>query len=119
VLGKPGGFGITYRAWDLGLPRRVAIKEYLARDLAGRGTDRLTLVVHSGEDGELLRYGLDQFLGEARTLAQLDHPNIVRDLKVFEANGTAYLLMETTPGSPWPSIWSARAGAGPRARPGR
>ncbi len=94
VLGKPGGFGITYLAWDPGLHRRVAVKEYLPRDLAGRGTDRRTLIAHDDEDANLLRYGLDQFLGEARTLAQLDHPNIVRVLQVFEANGTAYLVMD-------------------------
>lgn len=34
VLGKPGGFGITYLALDTGLATRVAIKEYLPRDLA-------------------------------------------------------------------------------------
>ncbi len=94
VLGKPGGFGITYLAWDQGLHRRVALKEYLPRDLAGRATDRATVAPHSGEDGELLRFGLGQFLTEARTLAQLDHPNIVRVYQVFEANDTAYLVME-------------------------
>ncbi len=94
VLGKPGGFGITYLGWDTGLLRRVAIKEYLPRELAGRAPDRTTLVPHSGEDGDQFRYGLAQFLTEARTLAQLDHPNIVRVHQVYEANGTAYLVMD-------------------------
>ncbi|WP_051088919.1 bifunctional serine/threonine-protein kinase/formylglycine-generating enzyme family protein [Lamprocystis purpurea] len=94
VLGKPGGFGITYLAWDLGLHRRVAIKEYLPRELAGRGTDRATIAPHSREDADAFRYGLEQFLAEARTLARLDHPNIVRVHQVFEANGTACLAME-------------------------
>ncbi|MGB4336039.1 MAG: serine/threonine-protein kinase [Chromatiaceae bacterium] len=94
VLGKPGGFGITYLGWDLNLQTRVAIKEFLPRDLAGRSSDRATVAVHSQDDGELFRFGLEQFLLEARTLAQLDHPNIVRVRHFFEANGTAYLVMD-------------------------
>ncbi|KAA6182478.1 protein kinase, partial [Thiohalocapsa marina] len=94
VLGKPGGFGITYLGWDQQLHTRVAIKEYLPRDLAGRGVDQSTVVAHSGDDAELFRFGLEQFVREARTLAQLDHPNIVRVRQFFEANGTAYLVMD-------------------------
>jgi len=41
--------------------------------------------------GEMFRYGLEQFLAEARTLARLDHPNIVRVRHFFEANDTDYL----------------------------
>jgi len=92
-LGKPGGFGITYLGWDQRLETRVAIKEYLQRDLAGRDADRCTVAAHSGEDAELFRFRLDQFLREARTLAQLDNPNIVRVRQFLEANGTAYLVM--------------------------
>ncbi|KAA6182484.1 DUF1566 domain-containing protein [Thiohalocapsa marina] len=94
VLGKPGGFGITYLAWDQQLHTRVAIKEYLPRELAGRGVGQSTVAAHSGEDAELFRFGLEQFLQEARTLAQLDHPNVVRVRHFFEANGTAYLVMD-------------------------
>jgi formylglycine-generating enzyme required for sulfatase activity len=94
VLGKPGGFGITYLGWDLNLQTRVAIKEFLPRDLAGRSAVRATVDVHSHDEGEQFRFGLEQFLREARTLAQLDHPNIVRVRQFFEANGTAYLVMD-------------------------
>ncbi|MFZ1576245.1 MAG: serine/threonine-protein kinase [Chromatiaceae bacterium] len=94
VLGKPGGFGITYLGWDLNLQNRVAIKEFLPRDLAGRSGDRATVAVHAQDDDELFRFGLEQFLLEALTLAQLDHPNIVRVRHFFEANGTAYLVMD-------------------------
>jgi serine/threonine protein kinase len=94
VLGKPGGFGITYLGWDLNLQTRVAIKEYLPRDLAGRSADRTTVAVHSQDEGDQFRYGLEQFLREARTLAQIDHPNIVRVRQFFEAHGTAYLVMD-------------------------
>ena len=94
VLGRPGGFGVTYLGWDQHLARRVAIKEFLPRELAGRGPDQVTVVPHSQEDAEVFRHGLAQFQREARTLAQLDHPNIVRVMQVLEANGTAYLVME-------------------------
>jgi formylglycine-generating enzyme required for sulfatase activity/serine/threonine protein kinase len=94
VLGKPGGFGVTYLGWDLNLQTRVAIKEYLPRELAGRATDRATVAPHTQDEGEQFRYGLEQFLREARTLAQIDHPNIVRVRHFFEVNGTAYLVMD-------------------------
>jgi serine/threonine protein kinase len=47
VLGKPGGFGITYLALDRALATRVAIKEYLPRDLAVRAADGVTITPHS------------------------------------------------------------------------
>ncbi len=94
VLGKPGGFGITYLALDTKLETRVAIKEYLPRDLAGRDASHATISAHSAEDGQFFRYGLTQFLQEARTLAQFDHANIVRVRNFFEENGTGYLVMD-------------------------
>jgi serine/threonine protein kinase len=115
VLGRPGAFGITYLAWDLGLHRRVAIKEYLPRELAGRGTDRATVVAHCGDD-EAFRFGLHQFLVEARTLARLDHPNVVRVFQVFEANGTAYLAMEYYEGLTLADHMEARGGRLPESQ---
>lgn len=47
VLGKPGGFGITYLGWHSGLEQRVAIKEFLPRDWAGRESGSLTVAPHS------------------------------------------------------------------------
>ncbi|EIC22776.1 protein kinase domain-containing protein [Thiorhodovibrio frisius] len=94
VLGKPGGFGITYLAWDRLLEATVAIKEYLPRELVVRAQDSCTLHPHSSDETNLFRYGLEQFLAEARTLAKLDHPNLVRVRHFFEANGTAYLVMD-------------------------
>ena len=94
LLGRPGGFGIAYLGWDERLRTKVAIKEYLPRDLASRGHDRLKVVSHSPEDGEKFDYGLEKFLDEARTLAQVDHSNIVRIKDYFKDNGTAYIVMD-------------------------
>jgi len=94
VLGKPGGFGITYLGWDERLQTKVAIKEYLPRELAGRDADHRTVAAHSGEDADAFAFGLGKFLEEARTLARLDHPNLVRVRDFFEENGTAYLVMD-------------------------
>ena len=94
VLGKPGGFGITYLGWDINLATVVAVKEYLPRDYAGRDSDHASVMAHSREDASLFRFGLEQFLQEARTLARFDHPNVVRTRSFFEQHGTAYLVMD-------------------------
>ena len=94
LIGRPGGFGLTYLSWDDRLNKCVAIKEYLPRDISGRATDHKSVLPHSSDDAENFAYGLARFLDEARTLAQLDHPNIVRVQDFFEDNGTAYLVMD-------------------------
>jgi len=99
ILGKPGGFGITYLGWDSQLATFVAIKEYLPREVAGRHFDRLTVSAHTDADAEHFRYGMEQFLLEARTLAQFDHPNVVRVRTFFQENGTAYLVMDYLQGN--------------------
>jgi serine/threonine protein kinase len=94
VLGKPGGFGITYLAFDPVLHRRVAIKELMPRELVARRPDGVTVHVQTREDSETFKYTLTSFLNEARLLAQFSHPNVVRVLDYFEANGTAYFAMD-------------------------
>lgn len=94
ILGRPGGFGVTYLAFDRRLHRRVAIKELMPRELVTRKRDGTTLQPHTREDRKLFEYTLGSFLEEARTLAKFSHPNVVRVLDYFEANGTAYFAME-------------------------
>lgn len=94
ILGKPGGFGITYLGLDIQLETLIAIKEFLPRDLASRDLDQLTVATHSEEESGLFHYGLEQFLQEARTMAKIDHLNVVRIRNFFKENGTAYLVMD-------------------------
>jgi len=106
VLGV-GGFGLTYLALDENLNLRVALKEYLPADIALRAPDR-TIAPCSGEMAELFDWGKRRFLDESRTLASFRHPNIVRVMRFFEANGTAYMVMEFVEGAPLPDWISTR-----------
>ena len=97
VLGV-GGFGVTYLCEHTGLGVQVAVKEYLPNEIAVRdGTE-----VHpkSAGDREGFEWGLSRFSDEARTLARFEHPNVVRVRDCFEANNTAYIVMDYEDGEP-------------------
>ncbi|MCG8379661.1 MAG: protein kinase, partial [Proteobacteria bacterium] len=106
ILGQ-GGFGITYLAQDLNLGHEVAIKEYMPIDLAIR-TKTGTISPVSEEHHERYYWGLERFLDEARTLGQFKHPNIVQVRNVFEANNTAYMVMEYELGETFQDILNRR-----------
>ena len=89
----PGGFGITYRAYDAHLDKFVAIKEYLPVEFATR-TEASTVVPHSNADAQDYHWGLTRFLDEARTLARFKHPHLNQVYRFFESNGTAYMVLE-------------------------
>lgn len=88
-----GGFGITYLARDNNLQTQVAIKEYLPHDLAVR-TEGQTVCPRSEEWNADYQAGLERFLAESRVLAGFRHANIVRITRFFEANHTAYMVMD-------------------------
>lgn len=115
VLGQ-GGFGITYLATDTHLNSPVAIKEYLPADIAFRAGDR-SVSPNASAHRERYRQGLDSFLAEARTLASLRHPNIVRVARFFEAHRTAYMVLEYERGSSFRQWWPAQAA--PHTQPER
>jgi predicted ATPase len=92
VLGE-GGFGIVYLAFDAGLDRHVAIKEYLPSSMAARAGDGLTVVVKSASHAETFEIGLRSFVNEARLLARFDHPALIKVHQFWEGHGTAYMAM--------------------------
>ena len=69
-----GGMGVVYRAHDLRLDRRVAIK---------------TLPRHLADDSAVR----ERFLREARTVARLSHPNIVPIHRADEIRGHVFFVM--------------------------
>ena len=97
VLGV-GGFGVTYLAEHTTLAHKVAIKEYLPNEFALR--DGATVYPKSEADREDFEWGLARFLDEARTLVRFEHRNLVRVRDYFEANQTAYIVMDYEDGEP-------------------
>jgi serine/threonine protein kinase len=93
-----GGFGLTYLATDGNLNLKVALKEYLPDDIALRGADQ-SITPRSPDTVETFGWGKQRFLDESRTVASFRHPNIVRVMRFFEANGTAYMVMEFVEGA--------------------
>ena len=97
VLGV-GGFGITYLGEHLSLSHPVAVKEYLPNEFAVR--DGATVQPKSATDQNAFDWGRARFLDEARMLTRFRHPNIVRVSDYFEANNTAYIVMDYEDGQP-------------------
>jgi eukaryotic-like serine/threonine-protein kinase len=101
-----GGMGEVYRATDSKISRDVALK-VLPGDMA-RDPERL-----------------GRFRREAKTLAQLDHPNIVTIYSVEECDGIHFLTMQLVEGLPLDRIIpqaglsTAQIVEGPKAGPCR
>ncbi len=78
-----GGLGVVHAGWDPRLRRNVALKFVRPDRSSGDGD--------SAWQARLRR--------EARTLAQLDHPAVVRVLDFGEASGQLYIAMELLDGT--------------------
>ena len=97
VLGV-GGFGVTYLCEHASLGHWVAVKEYLPNEFAVR--EGATVHPKSAVGREDFEWGLARFVDEARTLTRFRHPNLVRVSDYFEANNTAYIVMDYEDGKP-------------------
>ena len=93
VLGK-GGFGITYLAYQKGLNRYVAVKEFFMSDYCNREESTCAVSIPSVGSREMVEKYRSKFVKEAQTIAELDNKHIVPIFDVFEENGTAYYVMK-------------------------
>lgn len=103
VLGQ-GGFGITYRAMmrdsvsgKLGameIEYPVAIKEFFMKDTCLRSDGSSFVSVPTTGSKALVEQYRKKFVKEANSMSNLNHPNIVQVIDVFQENGTDYYVME-------------------------
>ena len=93
VLGQ-GGFGLTYLATQVGLNRKVAIKEFFMREYCNRDADTSQVTIGSEGSRDVVEKFRSKFVKEAQNIACLKHPYIISIYDVFEENGTAYYVME-------------------------
>lgn len=97
LLGR-GGFGITYLVYDEALRKDFALKEFFPEDFVSRENASTRVKAKSNSENEY-RWGLRKFYDEARLLVQFSHPNIVGVRRVFEANNSAYMLLDLIKGN--------------------
>ena len=98
VLGE-GGFGITYIGLDTVLSKRVAIKEFYPSGAANRTNSVSEKVIVTKGKESFFTKGVQRFLFEAKNVAAFyDEEGVVDVLDYFQANGTAYIVMEYVDG---------------------
>ncbi len=88
-----GGFGNTYVAINLTLGDKVAVKEFFMRGVTQRDGDS-TISVSNPDNRALFIEQLEKFKKEAQRIRRLQSPNIIRVHDMFDANGTAYYVMD-------------------------
>ena len=84
--------GIVYAGEDRSVLGKVAIKEFLPAVLADRMASG-RVGVRSLRYQQPFRDGKQRFLSDARMLAALDEPALIRVLRCWKQHGTAYMAM--------------------------
>lgn len=104
-----GGYGVTYLAttteevrggigtFPVSVP--VAIKEFFVKTYCVRDILTGDVLVPTAEGKERVPRLREDFEKEAKSMAQMDHPNIVKVIDIFEDNQTLYYVMQYLDGS--------------------
>lgn len=112
-------YAITYLADDLSRGDTVVVKEFFPRGMVARAADGVTARPHSPEASQDLLRALRRFAVEGSVLSEVTHPHIVRARGLFEANGTAYLVMDHHHSQPLSEYLRANGGRLPAPAAGQ
>lgn len=106
-----GGFGITYKAFDLMNRCYCAVKEFVPAGISKRDTGETKLCVVSGSRMQDFEHGKKRFLEEAEVLKKLtDIPEVVQITDYFSGNNTVYFVMEYIEGATLKQLMEACGG---------
>lgn len=90
-----GGFGITYRAWDVKTSTCVAVKEFFPRGYTTRISGTCAATVTEQKYVYQFSHWMSAFVQEAQILTSIKSMHgIVKLLGFFQQNNTAYIVME-------------------------
>lgn len=87
VLGH-GANGIAYLAHDKTLDRKVVLKEHYPQGLCTRDATSHCLIPLDEDTEHIFAESVNQFIREARLIASLDHPSIIKIHRVFSLSPT-------------------------------
>ncbi len=110
LIGKTigqGGFGIVYVAWDIVNERKVAVKEYYpySKIVNRTRSNTVNVMPNTQENIDFFNHQKKRFRQEAQKMMLFsDSPNIVNVFEFFEANNTAYIVMEFIEGQTFAQV---------------
>ena len=90
-----GGFGITYKAFDILNQMDCAIKELFINNIVYRDSDSGDVRPIDNRKARAFEHSIVRFMDEAEILKSVNGmPNVVRITDYFRENGTAYFVMQ-------------------------
>ena len=106
-----GGFGITYLAWSVNRNEKVVVKEYFPLKLADRERGSNNVTPLTSQQSDEFQNGMNNLLREAYDmLAFTADPNVADIKNFFQANNTAYIIMEFVEGKTLSQILAENRG---------
>lgn len=94
MIGR-GGFGITYKAYDILNQMPCAIKELFIAEVVCRKMDSGMVIPIDERKARIFEHNVSMFVEEAKILKSINKmENVVKITDSFRENGTAYFVMQ-------------------------